>query len=324
MGGHADREFEETGPSEDAPSAGDDFEFFSAPGWYTIDYKRNVQAFWDGAGWSQTRRWRGVGWFEDDTASLLEPAVNADVLTGYGPASVVATAAGRSLRPPSLVRVGETSVPPPAPIVPRCNGTAIGSFVLATLGLFGVGSVLGIIYGFRARGEIRRSRGTQRGDRLALAGIIVGFCTLALFVVAVTFGILALAGMTSRMNSEINNEVGLPAQLSSQAKQTADLQCQADLRTVAIALTAYRMYEGAYPTPPKVWSASTYKANYADLTSGAKGGPWLRTAPSTDAYVIKYDTAGNVWVAPPGTYQTAYDPSQGLGSDSNACHVAVR
>jgi hypothetical protein len=324
MGGHTDREFEEPNPSEDEPSVDDGFEFFAAPGWYTIDYKRNVQAFWDGAAWSRTRRWRGVGWFEDDTASLLEPAVSADVLTGYGPASVVATAAGRSLRPPSLIRVGEASALPPAPVVPRFNGTAIGSFVLSTLGLFGVGSVLGIIHGFRARGEIRRSRGTQRGDRLALAGIIVGICTLALFVVAMTFGILALARMTSRMNSAIDNQVGVPAQLSSQATQTADLQCQADLRTVAIALTAYRMYEGSYPIPPKAWSASTYKANYADLTSGVKGGPWLRTAPSTDAYVIKYDAAGNVWVAPPGTYHAAYDSSQGLGADSNACHVAVR
>ena len=184
--------------------------------------------------------------------------------------------------------------------------------------------MLGIIYGFRARSEIRRSRGTERGDRLALAGIIVGFCTLALFIVAMTFGMLALARMTSRMSTEIGNQVGTPAQLSSQATQTADLQCQADLRTVAIALTAYRMYEEAYPTPPKAWSASTYKANYADLTSGVKGGPWLRTTPSTEAYVIKYDAAGNVWVAPPGTYQAAYDPSQGLGSSSNACHVAVR
>ena len=77
MGGHADREFEEPGPSEDEPSV-DGFEFFAEPGWYTIDYKRNVQAFWDGAAWTRTRRWRGVGWFEDDTASLLEPAVSAD------------------------------------------------------------------------------------------------------------------------------------------------------------------------------------------------------------------------------------------------------
>src|ERR1700761_7199976 len=123
MGGHADREFEEQSPSEDEPS-GDDFEFFAEPGWYTIDYKRNVQAFWDGAAWVRTRRWRGVGWFEDDTASLLHAPVSADVLTGYGPASVVATAAGRSSRPPSLVRVGDTLAPPSEALVRRFNRVA--------------------------------------------------------------------------------------------------------------------------------------------------------------------------------------------------------
>jgi hypothetical protein len=323
MGGHTDREFEEPGPPEDEPSV-DAFEFFAEPGWYTIDYKRNVQAFWDGAMWSRTRRWRGVGWFEDDTASLLEPAVTADVLAKYGPASVVATAAGRSLRPPSLARVGESVVLPPAPVAPRFNRMAIASLVLSLVGLLGVGSVLGIVFGFRARGEIRRSRKSQRGDRLALAGIIVGFCTLALVLVAITFGMLALAKTTSRMSSAIESELGVPAQLSSLATQAADLQCQADLRTVAVALTGYQMHNGAYPVPPKNWNASTYDANYAHLTSGIGGGPWLQTAPSTEAYVIEYDDAGHVWVAPPGTYEAEYAPSQGLGSASNACHAAVR
>jgi len=322
MGGHTDREFEEPGPSEDEPSA-DEFSFFAAPGWYTIDYRRNVQAFWDGAMWSRTRRWRGVGWFEDDTASLLEPAADAEIVSRYGPASVVATALERSSRPPSLVRVG-AELPPAPPVVPRFNGTAIGSLVLSVIGLLGFGSVLGIVFGFRARREIRRSRGTQRGDRLALAGIIVGFCTLALFVVAVAFGIVALARMTSRVSSAIDNSVGVPAQLSAQSQQTADLQCQADLRTVDVAVTAYRTQTGAYPVPPKAWSASTYGANYDHLTSGVDGGPWLKTAPSTDAYVVEYDGAGNVWVSPAGTYEASYDPSQGLRSVSNACHTAVR
>ena len=52
-------------PTDGAPSP-DDAAFLSAPGWYTIDYRRNVQAFWDGAMWSRTRHWRGVGWFEDE------------------------------------------------------------------------------------------------------------------------------------------------------------------------------------------------------------------------------------------------------------------
>jgi len=44
-------------------------------------------------------------------------------------------------------------------------------------------AVLGIIFGFVARSQIRRSGGTQSGDGLAIAGIIVGFAWIALLVI---------------------------------------------------------------------------------------------------------------------------------------------
>jgi hypothetical protein len=44
-------------------------------------------------------------------------------------------------------------------------------------------AVLGIIFGFIARSQIRRSGGTQGGDGLAIAGIIVGFAWIAFFVI---------------------------------------------------------------------------------------------------------------------------------------------
>jgi hypothetical protein len=51
----------------------------------------------------------------------------------------------------------------------------------------------------------------------------------------------------------------------------------------------------------------------------------LEKAPGTDAYVVEYDARGNVWVAPPGTYETSYQPGQGLdaGAGAAACHAAV-
>jgi hypothetical protein len=62
---------------------------------------------------------------------------------------------------------------------------AIASLVLSILSLLGVGSILGIIFGFVSRGTINRSNGTQKGAGLALAGIIVGFFTLILVLAAV-------------------------------------------------------------------------------------------------------------------------------------------
>ena len=68
---------------------------------------------------------------------------------------------------------------------PTTNGLAIASLVLSIVSLLGLGSILAIIFGFVARGQIARSRGRQRGGGLALAGIIIGFVTLFFVLVAI-------------------------------------------------------------------------------------------------------------------------------------------
>jgi hypothetical protein len=74
----------------------------------------------------------------------------------------------------------------------RNNGLAIASLVCSCAGILflGVPGILGIIFGFVARSQIRKSNGTQGGEGLALAGIIVGFAWIAIliliFIVAAT------------------------------------------------------------------------------------------------------------------------------------------
>jgi Domain of unknown function (DUF4190) len=72
----------------------------------------------------------------------------------------------------------------------KTNGMAIASLVCSCAGIFliGIPAVLGIIFGFVARAQIRQSNGEQGGGGLALAGIIVGFAVVALIVI-----VLALA-----------------------------------------------------------------------------------------------------------------------------------
>jgi hypothetical protein len=69
------------------------------------------------------------------------------------------------------------------------NGMAVASLACACAGiipfLFGIPAILGVIFGFVARGQIRRSNNTQGGSGLALAGIIVGFSLIALFILGV-------------------------------------------------------------------------------------------------------------------------------------------
>lgn len=70
----------------------------------------------------------------------------------------------------------------PYPAPPKNNGLAIASLVCSIAGLCccGIGGVLGVIFGFVARGQIKRSGGAQQGSGLALAGIIIGFVCIAI------------------------------------------------------------------------------------------------------------------------------------------------
>lgn len=90
------------------------------------------------------------------------------------------------------------------PIGPKNNGMAIASLICAIGGIFflGIPSVLGIIFGFVARSQIERSDGAQTGSGLALAGIIVGFCVVAIGILIV---ILAIVGAHNGCN---NNNFG--------------------------------------------------------------------------------------------------------------------
>jgi hypothetical protein len=74
------------------------------------------------------------------------------------------------------------------------NGMSVASLVCSIVGiipfLFGIPCVLGIIFGFVGRNQIKQSQGRQKGGGLALAGIIVGFSLIGLFIL---FIILAAA-----------------------------------------------------------------------------------------------------------------------------------
>lgn len=71
----------------------------------------------------------------------------------------------------------------------RNNGLAIASLVCSCAGfLFILPAILGVVFGFVARSQIRQSGGRQGGDGLAVAGIIVGFAWIALFVILIIVG----------------------------------------------------------------------------------------------------------------------------------------
>jgi uncharacterized protein DUF4190 len=76
------------------------------------------------------------------------------------------------------------------PMAPATSGYAIASLVcslLGYIGVFGIGPLLGIIFGHMAIREIDRSNGLLQGRGLAQAGLILGYIALGLILLAVVF-----------------------------------------------------------------------------------------------------------------------------------------
>lgn len=80
-------------------------------------------------------------------------------------------------------------------MAPATSGYAIASLVcslLGYIGVFGIGPLLGIIFGHMAIREIDRSNGLLQGRGLAQAGLILGYIALGLILLAVVFFTLIL------------------------------------------------------------------------------------------------------------------------------------
>jgi hypothetical protein len=102
---------------------------------------------------------------------------------------------------------------PPAPGgyggPPQPNKKALWSMIVGiaslVLGLFCgflvVGSIVAIVLGFIARGEIASSNGTQTGNGQALTGIITGFVLIALVIL----GIILIATGAIDYNFSVEN-----------------------------------------------------------------------------------------------------------------------
>ena len=90
------------------------------------------------------------------------------------------------LGPPEEIVAEAADPPPPNDMtVPalETNGAAVASVVLGALWLLGIGSVLALLFGYRARREIKSSQPRQTGAGLATAGIVLGWVGIALLLV---------------------------------------------------------------------------------------------------------------------------------------------
>jgi Domain of unknown function (DUF4190) len=68
----------------------------------------------------------------------------------------------------------------------KTNGFAIASLVLGIIPC--CNGILAIIFGFVAKNQIKQSGGTQSGDGMATAGIVLGFAWLFITVILYATG----------------------------------------------------------------------------------------------------------------------------------------
>ncbi len=78
-------------------------------------------------------------------------------------------------------------------VLQRTNGLSVASLVLGIVWVFGIGSILAVIFGFVGRKQIKDSGGRQTGEGLALAGIILGF----LGVLGLIFWVVLIAAVAN-------------------------------------------------------------------------------------------------------------------------------
>jgi len=92
-----------------------------------------------------------------------------------------------------------TTAPPPPGYSPygapgmgatSTNGLAIASMVLGILWIYWVGSILALVFGYVAKGQIDRAAGHQTGRGMAIAGIVLGWIGVAILALGYAFAVV--------------------------------------------------------------------------------------------------------------------------------------
>ena len=77
------------------------------------------------------------------------------------------------------------------------SGMILDNFLILLLVLPFLGSIAAVIFGHMARGEIRRQPDRLEGDGLAVAGLVLGYLSIALAVLVVVAIFLLFGGLAA-------------------------------------------------------------------------------------------------------------------------------
>ena len=168
---------------------------------------------------------------------------------------------GTAERTPSL---DITPQSPPA-MEPRTDGKAIWSLVcgILSIGCFFVTAIPAIILGHMSRSSIRNSNGRLKGRGMALVGLILGYISMALLMVALT--------------------IAIPSYRNSQkvANESAAVR---NVRTITVAEENFQSSNGRYGDLQALISARLLDASFIE---GPKAGYSFTIENSGDDYTAR-------------------------------------
>src|SRR5688572_27760702 len=98
-------------------------------------------------------------------------------------------APGAAAPPPPAFTAYTPYAPGPIQGTTSTNGLAIAAMVLGILWIYWIGSVLALVFGYVAKGQIDRSAGRQGGRGMAIAGIVLGWIGLGLLALVIVIGL---------------------------------------------------------------------------------------------------------------------------------------
>ena len=125
---------------------------------------------------------------QDEYTARMEQAYSAKT---YGELRGLVTDLPGPAGPPAQVPYQYTRYP----VVKPANSMAVASMVLGlATPLFGLTAIPAVILGHKARRQIRYTG--ERGNGMALTGLVIGWAAIGLFVLLVTVGILAAIAST--------------------------------------------------------------------------------------------------------------------------------
>lgn len=144
-------------------------------GWYPDTERPGGSRYWDGASWTDRR------------LSYQPAAIPPPYDPSAPPAPSLSPTAPSPYQASYQQAIGAYS---PNPVTVSnagggTNGMAIASLVLGIIWLYWIGSVLAVIFGHIGLSQINRSGGRQGGRGVAIAGLVLGYLGISIFVLFV-------------------------------------------------------------------------------------------------------------------------------------------